>query len=103
MEAAKRVFRQALMVAGQAPERVTTDGHDSYPRAMRETLGEQVTHRCNPYLNNRIEQDQRGIQQRYCPTRGFERVESASCFCQASGEQRQSVRLRTTICQPLPT
>jgi len=103
MEAAKRFFRRALMVAGQPPERVTTDGHDSYPRAIRETLGEQVTHRCNQYLNNRIEQDHRGIKQRYYPTRGFESVESASCFCQAFDEQRQYFRLRTTMCQPLPT
>ena len=52
MGAAKRFFKAALDVAGQTPERVTTDGHDAYPRAIRETLGEEVTHRCNPYLNN---------------------------------------------------
>ncbi|GAC1559434.1 MAG: hypothetical protein NVS2B7_34000 [Herpetosiphon sp.] len=55
-----RFFRQALDAAGQTPERVTTDGRDSYPRAIRETLGEEVRHRCNQYLNNRIEQDHRG-------------------------------------------
>ncbi|GAC1537964.1 MAG: hypothetical protein NVS2B7_08590 [Herpetosiphon sp.] len=60
MEAAKRFFRQALEAGGQTPECVTTDGHDSYPRAIRETLGEEVLHRCNQYLNNRIEQDHRG-------------------------------------------
>ncbi len=71
MEAAKRFFTSALAVAERVPEKVTTDGHDSYPRAIRETLGEDVTHRCNPYLNNRIEQDHRGIKQRYYPMRGF--------------------------------
>ncbi len=40
MEGAKRFFRTALEVAEQAPERVTTDGHDSYPRAIRETLAQ---------------------------------------------------------------
>lgn len=39
MEAAKRFFSQTLETVGHAPERVTTDGHDSYPRAIRETLG----------------------------------------------------------------
>jgi transposase-like protein len=34
------------------------------PWTIRETLGEEVNHRCNPYLNNRIEQDHRGIKQR---------------------------------------
>jgi transposase-like protein len=50
MEAAQRFFRQALAVVGHAPERVTTDGHASYPRAIREILGEQVQHRTNKYL-----------------------------------------------------
>jgi len=36
MNAAKRFFKGALEVADQAPERVTTDGHDAYPRAIRE-------------------------------------------------------------------
>ena len=47
MDTAKRFFKGALEIAERAPERVTTDGHDSYPRAIRETLGEEVTHRCN--------------------------------------------------------
>ncbi|MBA3947069.1 MAG: IS6 family transposase [Herpetosiphonaceae bacterium] len=102
MEAAKRFFRQALEVAGQVPERVTTDGHASYPRAIRETLGEEVTHRCNQYLNNRIEQDHRGIKQRYYPTRGFESVESASRFCRAFDEQRQFFRVRETMGERVP-
>jgi putative transposase len=49
MEAAKGFFQQALEMVGQAPEQVTTDGHDSYLRAIRETLGCDVLHRCNPY------------------------------------------------------
>jgi putative transposase len=71
MEAAKCFFQQAVETVGHAPERVTTDGHDSYPRAIRETLGGEVIHRCNPYLNNRLEQDHRGIKQRYYPMRGL--------------------------------
>jgi putative transposase len=63
-EAAQCFFQQARVVAGQAPERVTTDGHSSYPRAIRETLGEAVEHRCYRYLNNRLEQDHWGIKQR---------------------------------------
>lgn len=102
MEAATRFFRQALDVAGQTPERVTTDGHDSYPRAMRERLGEQVTHGCNQYLNNRIEQDHRGIKQRYYSTRGYESVESASRFCRTFDEQRQFYRVRRTMCERGP-
>ncbi len=64
MDAAQRFFRQARVVAGQVPERMTTDGHPSYPRAICETLGEEVEHRSSQYLNNRVEQDHRGIKQR---------------------------------------
>jgi len=102
MDAAKRFFTAALDVARQVPERVTTDGHDSYPRAIRETLGEQVTPRCNPYLNNKIEQDHRGIKQRYYPMRGFGNVDAASRFCSTVDEQRQYFCLRTTMRQRVP-
>jgi hypothetical protein len=81
MDAAQRFFKQAISVVGHAPERVTTDGHVSYPRAIRETLGEEVIHRCNHHLNNRIEQDHRGIKQRYYPMRGFGSFTSASREC----------------------
>jgi len=81
MDAAKRFFKQAVETVGHAPERVTTDGYDSYPRAIREILGSAVIHRCNPYLNNRLEQDHHGIKQRYYPMRGFGSFTSASRFC----------------------
>jgi transposase-like protein len=99
MEAAKRFFKQAADVVGHRPQRVTTDGHDSYPRAIRETLGSDVLHRTNRYLNNRLEQDHRGIKQRYYPLRGFGSVASASRFCRAFDEVRQFFRVRTTMKQ----
>jgi len=99
MEAAKRFFKQAVEAVGHAPERVTTDGHDSYPRAIRETLGRDVLHRTNPYLNNLVEQDHRGIKQRYYPMRGFGNFASAAQFCRAFDEVRQFFRFRTTIGQ----
>ena len=97
MAAAKRFFKRAVDVVGHAPERVTTDGHDSYPRAIRETLGNEVIHRCNHYLNNRIEQDHRGIKQRNSPMRGFGNVESAARFCRAFDELRNYLRPRHTM------
>lgn len=102
MPAAKRFFKATLEVAEQVPECVTTDGHDAYPRAIRETLGEEVLHRCNPYLNNRIEQDHRGVKQRYYPMRGFGSFDSAKRFCRAFDEQRHYFRMRTTMREPVP-
>ena len=78
---------------------MTTDGHDSYPRAISQTLGSDVLHRTNRSLNNRLEQDHRGIKQRYSPMRGFGSVASASRFCRAFDEVRQFLRVRTTMKQ----
>jgi transposase-like protein len=97
MEAAQKFFEQAVAVVGHAPETVTTDGHRSYPRAIRETVGSEVKHRTNKYLNNRLEQDHRGIKQRYYPMRGFGTVEAAARFCCAFDELRNYLRPRRTM------
>jgi putative transposase len=94
MDAAQQFFAQALAVVGHTPETVTTDGHRSYPRAVRETLGHEVVHRTNIYLNNRREQDHRGIKQRYYPMRGFGSFASAARFCRAFDEVRRFFRVR---------
>jgi transposase-like protein len=97
MDGAQQFFRQAVATVGHRPDWVTTDGHDAYPRAIRETLGDDVAHRCSRYLNNRTEQDHRGIKQRYYPMRGFGSVASAARFCPAFEEQRQYFRAQRSI------
>ena len=102
MDAARRFFARSLEVAGHAPEKVTTDGHDAYPRAIREILGEDVIHRCSQYMNNKTEQDHRGIKQRYQPMRGFGSFPSAARFCTAHDELRDYFRHRTTMHEVVP-
>jgi putative transposase len=97
MEAAKRFFKQAVAVVGHVPDQVTTDGHTCYPRAIRETMGSNVQHRTSTYLNNRLEQDHRGIKQRYYPMCGFGTVEAAARFCCAFDELRNYLRPRRTM------
>jgi len=94
LAAAKAFFRSARTVTGVAPDRVTTDGHDAYPAAIRSELGDAVRHRTNVYLNNRLEQDHRGIKDRYRPMRGFENIASAGRFCRAFDELRSFLRVR---------
>jgi hypothetical protein len=48
-----------------------------------------------PNLNNRLEQDHRGIKQRYYPMRGFGNFQSAARFCLGFDEQRDYFRCRT--------
>ena len=51
MAAAQAFFRSAKAATGVTPDRVTTDGHGSYPRAIRAVLGRRVVHRTNAYKN----------------------------------------------------
>ena len=53
------------------------------------TLGEGVKHRTNRYLNNRLEQDHRGIKGRY------QRPRSADRFCRGYDELRNLLRPRS--------
>src|SRR5262249_28416255 len=99
MKAAKRFFKRAVEVIGHSQERVTSDGHHSYPCAVREVLGSDVAHRTSTYLNNRLEQDHRGIKQLYYPMRGFGNFESASRYCSPFEEVRQHFRSRSKMNQ----
>jgi transposase-like protein len=96
MDAAKRFFRQAVAVVGRRPARVTTDGHDAYPRAIRETVGTKVRHRHSAYLNTRLEQYHRGIKQRSTHA-GFR--ERLSRFCRAYEELRHQFQCRRRMGQ----
>ena len=101
-KAARRFFRRARAVVGHTPDRVTTDGHDAYPRAIRRMLGRKVVHRRNRYLNNRLEQDHRGIKQRYYPMRGFGSFAAAARFCTAHDELRDYFRSRLRAGETVP-
>src|SRR6185437_15849268 len=92
MAAARAFFRSAKTVTGITPARVTTDGHDSYPRAIHTELGTGARHRTSRYLNNRIEQDHRGIKGRYQPMRGFKSSKPAARFCRSYDELRNHLR-----------
>src|SRR3954447_6032028 len=83
MAAAQAFFRSAKAVTGVTPDQVTTDGHGSYPRAIRSTLGRHVEHRTSVYKNNRLEQDHRGVKGRTRCMRGFKSFASAERFCRS--------------------
>ena len=51
-----RLKRSVIAVPG-----ICNSCHDAYPRGIRTELGSSVWHRTNCYLNNRLEQDHRGI------------------------------------------
>ena len=102
MAAAKAFFRSAKSATGVVPEQVTTDGHSSYPRAIRSTLGSRVVHRNSAYKNNRLEQDHRGIKGRIRYMRGFKSFTSAERFCRSHDELRNHLRPRVHHNQHVP-
>lgn len=50
MEAAKAFFTQAYELVEDIPQRVVTDGHTSYPRAIAEELGTDVDHETRSWV-----------------------------------------------------
>jgi IS6 family transposase len=82
--AAYRFLRKALKtVSGHPPSSITTDKLASYPKAIRRLqseglLSKDVEHRTSKYLNNIIEADHGALKRVIRPTRGFQRMKTAS-------------------------
>ncbi len=102
MKAAKAFFRSARATTGFRPDRVTTDGHGSYPRAIRTVLGKTVRHRTSAYLNNRLEQDHRGIKGRIRCMRGFKIRIAAAASAASTANFVISFAARRRHNQPSP-
>jgi transposase-like protein len=102
MAAAKAFFRSAKAATGMTPDRVTTDGHGPYPRAIRATLGRRVAHRVSAHKNNGLEQDHRGIKGRIRCMRGFKSFASAQRFRRSHDELRDFLRARARHNQHVP-
>ena len=94
LETTEAFFRQAVETVGHTPTQVTTDKESSYPTAIERVAGRKVEHRTLKALNNKLEQDHRGIKSRYRPMKGFKTAESAARFCAAFEEQRAYLRQR---------
>ncbi|HYZ64251.1 MAG TPA: IS6 family transposase, partial [Acetobacteraceae bacterium] len=102
MAAAQAFFGSAKAATGVTPARVTTDGHGSYPRAIRSTLGRQVVHRTSAYRNNGLEQDHRGVKGRIRCMRRFKSFAAAERFCRGYDELRHFLRPCTRHNQHVP-
>ncbi len=94
MAAAQVFFRSARAATGIAPDRVTTDGHGSCPRAVRTMLGRRTVHRTSARKHNGFEQDHRSIKGRTRCMRGFKSFVSAERFCRNHDELRGFLRTR---------
>ena len=102
MAMAKAFFAKSQEVVEYTPEEVVTDGHTSYRRAIAEVFGPEVAHRQVGCAANPIEQDHRGIKQRYYPTLGFNHFDAAQRFCISFDEVRDFFRPRQQRGQFVP-
>jgi transposase-like protein len=82
--AAYRFLRKALRaVSDYPPSSITTDKLASYPKAIRRLqneglLPQEAEHRTSKYLNNIIEGDHGSLRRMIRPTRGFQKMKTAS-------------------------
>jgi transposase-like protein len=81
--AAKAFFRKAMKSEKSSPGTITLDGYAASHRAVREMkadgeLNGNTKVRSSKYLNNLIEQDNRGVKSRLGPMLGFKRFRTAA-------------------------
>ena len=85
LEAARRLFQNALAAPGHPRARViTVDRNPSYPAVIQELKwGVALGRRCSccrvPYINNIVEQDHRAIKRRINAKLGFRSFDGAWC------------------------
>ena len=91
--AAEAFFKQAKNTTGITPEQITTDKEPALYSAIENTFGNATKHRDSKYMNNRLEQNHRGIKSRYKVMKGFKCFFCALIFCTAFEEIRQFFRM----------
>jgi transposase-like protein len=92
--AAEAFFEQAKNTTGVIPEQITTDKEPALYPAIANLFGKSTKHRDVKYMNNRIEQNHRGIKSRYKVMKGFKDSWCAMIFCTAFEEIRQFFRMK---------
>jgi transposase-like protein len=104
--AAYRFMRKALKaVSDYPPSSITTDKLASYPKAIRRLqceglLSRDVEHRTSKYLNNIIEADHGALKRLIRPTRGFQRMKTASAILKGFEVMRMIRRSHCVRTQP---
>ncbi len=71
----------------------------SYPRAIKEELGEGTEHGVRPCTANPVERSHRRIKHRYYPTLGFGEFDAAQRFCRAVDEVGNFLRPQTRMAE----
>jgi transposase-like protein len=100
--AAKAFFREAIKRQGSTPRTITLDGYAASHRAVREMktdgqLPADTKIRSLKYLNNRIEQDHRGVKLRIGPMLGFKWFNTAAIVNAGIELLRRTAKVNSTL------
>ena len=88
-DAAEEFFTQCQDLFGGDPDMITTDKEPALYPALAEVFGDRSEHRDVKFMNNRIEQDHRGVKSRVRVMKGFKDEFHALRFLGAFEEIRQ--------------
>ena len=86
-----RFFQQCFDTTCVLPDQITVDGEAAMHNGVESTFQGAVDIRDSKFMNNRIEQDHRGIKDWYRNMRGFKDIFSALTLCTVFEEIRQHV------------
>jgi len=88
-KATDKFFKQALEVTEVTPEQITTDKEHALYQSITDNFPESTKHRDSKFMNNRIEQNHRGIKSRYKVMKCFKDPFCALIFCTVFEEIQQ--------------
>jgi putative transposase len=92
--AAQAFFSQCFKTIGVKPQQITIDKEAALANGIKDVFKNDVKHRTSKYMNNRMEQDHRGIKSRLKNMRGFKNTFSALVFCTVFEEIRQHFSMK---------
>ena len=93
-EAANPFFQQCFNTTCVLPDQITVDGEVAMSNGINSTFHRAVDIRNSKFMNNRIEQDHRGIKDWYRNMRGFKDIFSALILCTVFEEIRQHFKMQ---------
>ena len=93
-EAAKAFFQQCFNTTCVLPDQITLDGETALHNGVNTVFHGAVDVRDSKFMNNRLEQDHRGIKDWYRNMRGFKDLLSALILCTVFEEIRQHFKMQ---------
>ena len=93
-KAAEAFFEQCYQTTDVTPSQVTVDKERALRNGIEKNFGDKTVVRDSKYMNNRMEQDHRGVKDWYRDMRGFKNIFSALISLTVFEEIRQHFKMQ---------